>query len=638
MNGAAAFPWPPGYGVRRILSEEVGGIVALAEAPGGQWAVLKVLRLSAQADPDQALVQHRRLQGLTSSPGLLRMTACGLTADRAWLWEELVPAAGLDGAAPAADDTYQPATLRAELIERGRFGTEAVVEIGLVLCGALEVLHGAQLVHRDVKTGNLFRVEGRVVLGDYGLTAEPGTPFDFKGTEGYMPSEGVADFASDLFALGKTLYELWTGCDRLEFPTLPKAVLEGADWHRRGALLNGVLLQACSPQARDRFQTAGDLAKALRGVAAGRQGWLTRRSWITLGTAGIFTAGVVGMSFLFPRRAPVLRWRQRRSWEYVPIAFLKNPGGLLLDAPRRRLLHVYFRRASSTEAVVTQMDLGTWAHRSQVFPAESRDPVHYNDSRIIVHPREGTLWLVDVGMGRVWRLVPDTGVLTLVPTVPLPKEMDERSFNNAIYWNPVTDRLGVLGGYGWFAARNWRWELQADKGAWLQVEPNRPQVEPRCRYNAILMAADGGRRLLWFGGMGSLNGRQDVPDPGAGHFDGRFHRLGDLWRLNLETNRWTQVVPFPGLADLAPSRWSACYLEASRAVLVLHARPETAPFGTPATMHVCRVDEDDRFHEVRSVGDVPDGGGEGFLTALPGGGSAVTFQKQGVFELNLEEE
>ncbi|MFM1770012.1 MAG: hypothetical protein RJA22_2541 [Verrucomicrobiota bacterium] len=312
MNGGEGRPWPSGYRVRRILSEGVGGIVGLAEAPGGGLTALKLLRLSAQVDPEQALARHRRLQRLTSSPGLLRMTGCGLTEDRGWLWEELVPAEGLDGVVPGVGDEYQPATLRAELMERGRFGTGAVVEMGLALCGALEVLHGEQLVHRDVKTGNLFRVGGQVVLGDYGLTAEPGTPFDFKGTEGYMPTEGVADFAADLFGLGKTLYELWTGCDRLEFPTLPREVLESADWQRRGALLNGVLLRACSPQGRERFQTAGELAEALRGVAAGRQGLFSRRGWMTVGTAGVVTAGVLGLSLLFPRRCcsrAGRRWR-----------------------------------------------------------------------------------------------------------------------------------------------------------------------------------------------------------------------------------------------------------------------------------------------------------------------------------------
>jgi hypothetical protein len=358
---------------------------------------------------------------------------------------------------------------------------------------------------------------------------------------------------------------------------------------------------------------------------------------MTVGTAGVVTAGVLGLSLLFPRRAPVARWRQRRRWDYIPIDFMKKEDGLLLDAPRRRLIHIYFRRLQATEAIVTLMDLDTWAHRTLVWPTEPRDPVHYNTFQAVLHPREGTVWIVDQGLGPVWRLAPEIAVLTRLPGGMVPEAAANRSFGNASYWNPVTGRLGVLGGYGVFSVHNARWEFEARTGQWVNVEPNRPGMEPRGRANAALMPADGGRSLLWFGGSGSLNGRQDVADPGEPHFDGRFHRLGDLWRLDLASGQWTSVVPFPGLTGLAASRWSACYLEAAQAVLVLQARSDTDPYGTPATLHLCRVGQDRRFHEVRNEGDVPDGGGHGFLTALPGGRSAVTFQKQGVFEVSLEE-
>jgi hypothetical protein len=53
-------------------------------------------------------------------------------------------------------------------------------------------------------------------------------------------------------------------------------------------------------------------------------------------------------------------------------------------------------------------------------------------------------------------------------------------------------------------------------------------------------------------------------------------------------------------------------------------------------MWVHRVGRDDRFHEVEQQGDVPDGAAPGDLTALPGGRSALVFQKAGVFEVSLE--
>jgi serine/threonine protein kinase len=293
--------------VLQLLSEGPRGAVVLAEKAGGGRVALKLRRLVAGQNPEEALGQVRRLQPLTASPGLLPITDCGLTGDLGWLWEELVPASGLDGSPPSSSEDYQPATLRAELIEQGRFSTESVLAIGLTLCGALERLHASGWVHRDVKPGNLLRIDGRVVLGDYGLTAAPGSPFDFKGTEGFMPTEGAGGEMADLYALGKTLYELWTGCDRLEFPTVPRAVLDDRDWVLHGSLLNKVLLRACSPQARDRFANAGQFAAALRKVAQGRPAWVRQRRRIAAGTAAAAVAGLASLALFWPRPLSV-RW------------------------------------------------------------------------------------------------------------------------------------------------------------------------------------------------------------------------------------------------------------------------------------------------------------------------------------------
>lgn len=165
MSAPETWPWPANYGVLRVLSEGEGGVVALARRASGDLTVLKLLRLSADARPEEALARHERLRLLTTAPGLLRITACGLTADRDWLWEELEPADGLEGGPPSTGDDYQPATLRAELIERGPLSTEAALSVGLAVCGGLETLHTHGLVHRDVKPGNLLRVSGKVVLG-----------------------------------------------------------------------------------------------------------------------------------------------------------------------------------------------------------------------------------------------------------------------------------------------------------------------------------------------------------------------------------------------------------------------------------------------------------------------------------------
>lgn len=624
MSDATTWPWPAGYTVLRQLSEGKGGIVALARKSDGELAALKLLRLAADIPPEKALQRHQRLVQITGNTGLLRICDCGLTVDHAWLWEELELADDLDGGPAGANDDYQPATLRAELIERGPCSTEAVLSIGLSLCNALNALHSAGLVHRDVKPGNLFRVRGQAVLGDYGLTAPPGAPFDFTGTEGFVPSEGTADAAADLFALGKTLYELWTGCDRLEFPTLPKRILDNADWPKRGTALNELLLRVCSPQPGERYRSAHKLAAELQAILSGKTRRITRRQWLAVAGGTAVALGGVSVGLWIAHRPPVARWRQRKAWNNVPVEWGEQMP--LFDAQRNCLFHLQCRHG---ESMLGRLDLDSYEYRKLPIQEVTENPF-----APVLHPTERTIWFAESGLGPVWRLDPDTGEFTRLPGGELPEADAARSFYSLAYWNPITHRLGSFGGYGWLATRNWRWEFDAAESKWLNAEPDQPGREPRCRHGGRLMPMGNGRRLLLFGGGGSLSGKQDDREPGLPLFDGRFHRLGDLWRLDLSTNQWTCLIAAPGLA--LPHPWSACYLEKLGTVVVMQGHAPSAPFGTPADVFIHRLGRDRGFVQIASGGDVPDGAGQGYLTAVNSGRTLLAFQKAGIFEVTLE--
>jgi hypothetical protein len=358
---------------------------------------------------------------------------------------------------------------------------------------------------------------------------------------------------------------------------------------------------------------------------------------MTVGTAGVVTAGVLGLSLLFPRRAPVARWRQRRRWDYIPTDWFYRAGPVMLDPVRNCVYHLNGQRRDGVRLLLGRLDLATFSYDKRTVDWAVGDPDQFGSFCVLRQPQEDTLWLVEEGMGPVWRLDPDTMRVDRLPGGELGEEMQDRSFTNTPYWNPVTGRVGVFGGYGWFAVRNWRWEYDLVSGRWLSMEANRPGAEPRCRSHAQIMPmGHEGRHLLLCGGQGSLSGGQDDPEPGLPHFDGRFHRLGDLWRLDLESGAWNSLVPAPGLANPPSGRWSCCYLAQEQAVVVSHARGELEPFGTPVRMWVHRVGRDDRFHPLDQEGEVPDGASSGDLTALPGGRSALVFQKAGVFEVSLE--
>lgn len=91
------------------------------------------------------------------------------------------------------------------------------------LCEVLAYLHGCvpPVVYRDLKPANvMLSVDGRVRLIDFGIARplHPQRAGDTAayGTPGYAPPEqhaGHAVPASDVHALGVTLFQLLTGCD-----------------------------------------------------------------------------------------------------------------------------------------------------------------------------------------------------------------------------------------------------------------------------------------------------------------------------------------------------------------------------------------------------------------------------------------
>ena len=91
----------------------------------------------------------------------------------------------------------------------------------------------------------------------------------FVGTEGFVPPEGPGSAQADVYSLGKVLYEIATGKDRLEFPELPSRLPDESERPKWRAL-NAVVCKACSQMPKDRFGEAAELAQALRRIKAGR--------------------------------------------------------------------------------------------------------------------------------------------------------------------------------------------------------------------------------------------------------------------------------------------------------------------------------------------------------------------------------
>ena len=116
-------------------------------------------------------------------------------------------------------------TLLERIEQKGALSPDAALAQFEVLADALAAIHGAGFLHLDVKPENAILVNESPVLVDFDLLAPREKPdFDTRplslatqiGTPGYAPLEQYAQHAAlspatDIYALGATLYHLLTG-------------------------------------------------------------------------------------------------------------------------------------------------------------------------------------------------------------------------------------------------------------------------------------------------------------------------------------------------------------------------------------------------------------------------------------------
>ena len=188
---------------------------------------------------------------------------------------------------------YVPGETLETIIEReGALELTRALDYICQICNAVDHAQQQGIIHRDLRPGNvLVTGQGLLKVADFGTSrfleiAAHGTTVI--GSPPYMAPEqfqGKAVFASDIYSLGVTMYQMLTGdlpyntpapadlerlmrgeltsSPRLKNPKLPKAISD-------------IVMKAMAPDLSQRFQRAGDLLEAVlsaRAVTAPRRPW-----------------------------------------------------------------------------------------------------------------------------------------------------------------------------------------------------------------------------------------------------------------------------------------------------------------------------------------------------------------------------
>jgi serine/threonine-protein kinase len=265
------------YRLLEPIGQGTTGRVYLARDPKiHRLVAIKLIDLTMERDDTEAedarerFLREAETTGRLSHPNIVTIFDMGETKGRAYIAMEYLKGDLLSRFTTA--ETLLPSRL--------------VLELAAQAADALDYAHGQNVIHRDIKPGNIMydSVSGDLKITDFGIArlidvnrTRTGVVL---GTPSFMSPEqiegGNVKGHTDLFALGVSLYELLTGqlpfrgnsMTKLMFvianePHLPvSAAMPGLPVE-----LDAMLDRALHKVPEQRFQRGADMARALRHVA-----------------------------------------------------------------------------------------------------------------------------------------------------------------------------------------------------------------------------------------------------------------------------------------------------------------------------------------------------------------------------------
>jgi serine/threonine-protein kinase len=184
-----------------------------------RWVAVKIMRRDLENDPVAMAAFYREARACAglNHTNIIHIYAFDEHEGMRYLTMELADQGSLD----------------ARIEKDHRLGELDVLDIGIKVGSALALALKHELLHRDIKPGNiLFNADNEPKLIDFGLArsveAEPESGNFTEGTPYYVAPEKIKrekeTFLSDMYSLGCTLYHALTGHVPFEAPTLEELV------------------------------------------------------------------------------------------------------------------------------------------------------------------------------------------------------------------------------------------------------------------------------------------------------------------------------------------------------------------------------------------------------------------------------